>query len=115
LKLIMKRFLFLGTAVLTVAFACWLCLPRANAQPTAGTPTASQQAADVQRYNQLIQSQEDRAKRAETMLARQEALLARSEQLVDKQEAAFARYQKILDTWEQQQKQYQKYLDTLPK
>ncbi|HXT13191.1 MAG TPA: hypothetical protein VN873_16660 [Candidatus Angelobacter sp.] len=111
----MKRFLFFGTAVITVAFACWLCLPRADAQPasrnSAGTvaaPSSSQQAADVQRYNQLVQNQEDRARRVE-------ALLERQEKLMDKQEAAFARFQKILDTWEQQQKQYQKYLDTLPK
>ena len=118
----MKRFLFVGTAVTLVAIACWLCLPRAGAQPTtrdsantSAAPSPSQQAADVQRYNQLVQSQEERAKRAEAMLARQEAMLTRSEQLMDKQEAAFARFQKILDTWERQQQQYQKYLDTLPK
>ena len=116
----MKPFVFLTTAIAIVAAgSLWLCLPRASAQSTArptapasGTPAAAQSAAanpqDVERYNQLMRSQEDKAKRVETLLVRQE-------QLMDKQEAAFTRFQKILDTWEQQQKQYQQYLDSLKK
>jgi septal ring factor EnvC (AmiA/AmiB activator) len=110
----MKRFLCLTAALVTFAAAfCWICLPHANAQSPAKetgaagqSTTASQQ--DVERYNQLVRSQEDRNRRVETLLVRQE-------QLMDKQEAAFVRFQKILDTWEQQQKQYQQYLDSLKK
>ena len=112
----MKPFVFLTSAVAIVAAgSLWLCLPRAAAQSTKPTPTANtaaQPAAvdqqDVQRYNQLMRAQEEKAKRVD-------ALLVRQEQLMDKQEAAFARFQKILDTWEQQQAQYQKYLDSLKK
>jgi len=109
----MKRFLYLTTAAVIVSFSFyWLSLPRAHAQSPAKDPNAAQSSAanpqDVQRFNQLVSSQEDRNRRVETLLARQE-------QLMDKQEAAFARFQKILDTWELQQKQYQQYLDSLKK
>ncbi len=112
--MIMKRFLTFTVvlAIFSAAF-CLLNLPHANAQstPKDSSATAQVSAAEqerLQRYNQLVQEQENRNKRVETLLVRQE-------QLMDKQEAAFTRFQKILDTWEQQQKQYQQYLDSLKK
>jgi len=108
-QMLMKRFLTC-TAILAIfaAACCLFNLPHANAQPTPKDATAAQIDAAQQRYNQLVQEQENRNKRVENLLVRQE-------QLMDKQEAAFARFQKILDTWEQQQKQYQQYLDSLKK
>ena len=105
----MKRFLYAALAIFVTA-CCWICLSPAQAQPAAKDSSVSTAATaqDVERYNQLVRSQEDKAKRVETLLVRQE-------QLMDKQEAAFTRFQKILDTWERQQKQYQQYLDTLKK
>ncbi len=110
--MIMKRFLTV-TAVLAIFVAASCLLNHANAQstPKDSSATAQVNAADqerLQRYNQLVQEQENRNKRVESLLVRQE-------QLMDKQEVAFTRFQKILDTWEQQQKQYQQYLDSLKK
>lgn len=109
------------TASLAIfALAGVLFILPVNAETKPDNPTANAQPTD--QYQQLLDGQADRAKRAEILLKEQEAQHARAEALMKAQEAlfetqlkAFARYEKILDTYESQQRQYQKYLDTLPK
>ena len=108
----------IGRAFLALA-GLWFIL-HVNAEIKPDNPTSSAQT--DQQYQQLLDGQADRARRAEFMMKEQEGQLARAEALMKAQEAlfdrqlkAFARFEKILDTWETQQEQYQKYLDTLPK
>ena len=97
----------------------WFIL-HSNAETQPDVPTSKAQT--DQQYQQLLDGQADRAKRAEILLKEQEESRARAEAFMKAQEAffdrqlkAFERYEKILDRYETQQQQYQKYLDTLPK
>ena len=71
----MKRSFYLAAALAVATAAFWFCLPHADAQPAPAPAqqsetqqAAAEQQARIERYNQLVREQEDRAKRTESLL-----------------------------------------------
>jgi hypothetical protein len=118
--------LSIGLSSLTLLGLCFIFHPGAQAKSELVAPTKEEQR---QQYQQMLDSQAERAKRADALLTKQEEqhqqyvqtlnaqaeYMKRAEAVVAKQEEFMKRYEKILNIWEAQQQQYQRYLDTLPK